>query len=81
MSLFTRIASSLGIKQRLLILVLLAVAPLVALIIWDAAKDRRATIVQAGAAAQQSAQIAALRQADVLNEAMTLTRTCVLSRR
>ena len=73
MSLFTRIASSLGIKQRLLILVLLAVAPLVALIIWDAAKDRRATIVQAGAAAQQSAQIAALRQADVLNEAMTLT--------
>jgi diguanylate cyclase (GGDEF)-like protein/PAS domain S-box-containing protein len=73
MSLFTRIASSLGIKQRLLILVLLAVAPLVALIIWDAAQDRRATIVQAGAAAQQSARIAALRQAGLLNEAMTLT--------
>ena len=75
MSLFTRIASSLGIKQRLLILVLLAVAPLVALIVWDAAADRRATIVQAGAAAQQSARIAALRQAGVLNEAMTLTET------
>ena len=73
MSLFTRIVSSLGIKQRLLILVLLAVAPLVALIIWDAAKDRRATIVQAGAAAQRSARIAALRQAGVLNEAMTIT--------
>ena len=73
MSLFTRIASSLGIKQRLLILVLLAVAPLVALIVWDAAEDRRATIVRAGAAAQQSARIAALRQAGVLNEAITLT--------
>ena len=75
MSLFTRIASSLGIKQRLLILVLLAVAPLVALIVWDAAVSRRATIVQAGAAAQQSARIAALRQAGVLNEAMTFTET------
>ena len=75
MSPFTRVASSLGIKQRLLILVLLAVAPLVALIVWDAAEDRRDTIDQAGAAAQQSARIAALRQAGVLNEAMTLTET------
>ena len=75
MSPFTRVASSLGIKQRLLILVLLAVAPLVALIVWDAADDRRATIVRAGAAAQQSARIAALRQAGVLNEALTLTET------
>ena len=81
MSLFTRVASSLGIKQRLLILVLLAVAPLVALIVWDAAEDRRDTIVQAGAAAQQSARIAALRQAGVLNEAMTLTETMRSSRR
>jgi len=45
---FNRIAASLGIKQRLLILVLLAVAPLVALIVWDAADDRRTAIEQAG---------------------------------
>lgn len=75
MSIFTRIASSLGIKQRLLILVLLAVAPLVALIAWNAAEDRRDTVIQAGVAAQQSARIAALRQAGVLNEAATLTES------
>jgi diguanylate cyclase (GGDEF)-like protein/PAS domain S-box-containing protein len=73
MSIFTRIASSLGIKQRLLILVLLTVAPLVALIVWDAADGRRAAIEQAGAAALQSARTAALRQSGALAEAITLT--------
>ena len=73
MRIFNRIAASLGIKQRLLILVLLAVAPLTALIVWDAADDRRATIEQAGATALQSARMAALRQSGILNEAITLT--------
>ena len=75
MSMFNRIAASLGIKQRLLILVLLAVAPLVALIVWDAADDRRTAIEQAGAKALQSARMAALIQAGTLNEAITLTES------
>ena len=75
MRIFNRIAASLGIKQRLLILVLLAVAPLVALIVWDAADDRRATIEQAGVAALQSARMAALRQSGILSEAITLTES------
>ncbi|MEO8419848.1 MAG: diguanylate cyclase [Hyphomicrobium sp.] len=73
MSIINRIAASLGIKQRLLILVLLAVAPLAALIVWDAADDRRTAIEQAGAKALQSARMAALSQASILNEAITLT--------
>ena len=64
MSIFRRLAYSLGIKLRLLILVLLAVAPLVALIAWDVVDDRRTTIEQAGIAALQSARLAALRQSD-----------------
>jgi diguanylate cyclase (GGDEF)-like protein/PAS domain S-box-containing protein len=75
MNIFTRIASSLGIKQRLLILVLLAVAPLVALIVWNAADDRRAAIEQAAVATQQSARMAALRQSAVLSEAITTTES------
>ena len=81
MRIFNRIAASLGIKQRLLILVLLAVAPLVALIVWNAADDRRAAIEQAAATAQQSARMAALRQSGILSEAITLPRTCARSRR
>ena len=73
MRIFNRIAASLGIKQRLLILVLLAVAPLTALIVWDTADDRRAAIDQAGAATLQSARTAALRQSGALAEAITLT--------
>jgi len=73
MSIFRRLAYSLGIKLRLLILVLLAVAPLVALIAWDVVDDRRTAIEQAGIAALQSARLAASRQSDALNEAITLT--------
>ena len=61
MSIFRRLAYSLGIKLRLLILVLLAVAPLVALIAWDVVDDRRTAIEQAGIAALQSARLAASR--------------------
>ena len=73
MRIFRRLAYSLGIKLRLLILVLLAVAPLVALIAWDVVDDRRTAIEQAGIAALQSARLAASRQSDALNEAITLT--------
>ncbi len=75
MSIINRIAASLGIKQRLLILVLLAVAPLAALIVWDAADDRRTAIEQAGVKALQSARMAALSQAGILIEAITLTES------
>jgi diguanylate cyclase (GGDEF)-like protein/PAS domain S-box-containing protein len=75
MRIFNRLAASLGIKQRLLILVMLAVGPLVALIVWDAADDRRAAIEQAAVATQQSARMAALRQSAVLSEAITITES------
>jgi diguanylate cyclase (GGDEF)-like protein/PAS domain S-box-containing protein len=75
MSIITRLAYSLGIKQRLILLVLLAVAPLVTLIVWDAAARRSKAIEEAGAAAQQSALVAALRQSGALNEAITLTES------
>jgi diguanylate cyclase (GGDEF)-like protein/PAS domain S-box-containing protein len=69
---FARSLAHIGMKQRLIALVLLAVAPLVLLLGWAALNERHAAIATAKAAATQTAQIAAERQSSTLEEAITV---------
>ena len=69
---FARSLAHIGMKQRLIALVLLTVAPLVVLLGWAALNERHAAITNAKASAVQVAQIAAERQSSTLEEAITV---------
>ena len=69
---FARSLARIGMKQRLIALVLLTVAPLVLLLGWAALNERHAAIINAKASAAQTAQIAAERQSSTLEEAITV---------
>jgi hypothetical protein len=72
MAQFARFLAQLGMKQRLLVLVLLTVAPLVLLLGWAAINERSTAIANASQSAWQTAQLAAERQSSTLDEAITV---------
>jgi diguanylate cyclase (GGDEF)-like protein/PAS domain S-box-containing protein len=65
-------AAALGMRQRLIILVLLAVAPLVLLLVWTLYNERQAAIAGARLLLRQEARVAAEHQASALNEAVAV---------
>jgi diguanylate cyclase (GGDEF)-like protein/PAS domain S-box-containing protein len=72
MASLARLLALLGTKQRLALLVLVTVAPLVLLLSWTATKERVMAIDNALRSAVQIARIAAERQSSPLDEALTV---------
>jgi diguanylate cyclase (GGDEF)-like protein/PAS domain S-box-containing protein len=65
-------AAALGMRQRLIILVLLTVAPLVLLLVWTLYNERQAALAGTSALLRQEARLAAEHQASTLNEAVAV---------